>query len=399
MTSTLRLAALLALLLAGCAGLPLPVATDIPPGFPAALPPIGHVFVIVLENKGYQHSFGLRAHAKYLSRDLPAQGVLLRQYYAIGHESLDNYIAMISGQAPNYETQADCTLFGFSAFKLRRMHDDGQAEGHGCVYPKDVPNLADQIEASPAKLSWREYAEDLDNGSVHSCRHPPVGSKDPDRGSRRSSQYVTRHVPFVYFRSVIDDPARCDRHVVDLQLLTTDLQKVETTPSFSFITPDLCSDGHDGRGYSAQVACDLCADGRPSGYESVDAFLAEWVPRITAAPAFRKDGLLIVTFDEADDEGDESIEEESSASCCNQPLGYNTRIPGIHGPGGGRVGAVLVSPYIKPGTASDVPYNHYALLKSVEELYALKPLGYAGMPGLRSFGSDVYSCPQGTCLR
>jgi hypothetical protein len=64
-----------------------------------ALPPVGHVFVIVLENKGIEDTFGPTGwvNAPYLSRELPAQGQLMTRYYGIGHSSLDNYIAMVSG--------------------------------------------------------------------------------------------------------------------------------------------------------------------------------------------------------------------------------------------------------------------------------------------------------------
>src|SRR5882672_10590121 len=74
----------------------------------AAPPPIRHVFIIVLENKGFDKTFGPSSPATYLSQTLTAQGQLLRQYYGIGHKSLPNYLAMVSGQAPNAVTQADC---------------------------------------------------------------------------------------------------------------------------------------------------------------------------------------------------------------------------------------------------------------------------------------------------
>jgi hypothetical protein len=68
-------------------------------------------------------------------------------------------------------------------------------------------------------------------------------------GDVASDEYATRHNPFAYFHSTIDDLANCDAHVVSLQTnLATDLQSVATTPNFSFITPNLCDDGHDGDG-------------------------------------------------------------------------------------------------------------------------------------------------------
>jgi phosphatidylinositol-3-phosphatase len=65
--------------------------------------------------------------------------------------------------------------------------------------------------------------------------------------------------------------------------------------------------------------------------------------------------------------------------------------PGLWGPGGGRVGAVALSPFIKPGTRSNVPYNHYSLLKTVEKIFGLAPLGDARQPQVHAFGTDVFT--------
>jgi hypothetical protein len=74
-------------------------------------PVVGHVFTLVLENESFDRSFGPGSKAPYLAGTLVRQGALLTQYYGIGHASLDNYIAMISGQAPNVATQRDCAIF------------------------------------------------------------------------------------------------------------------------------------------------------------------------------------------------------------------------------------------------------------------------------------------------
>jgi len=58
------------------------------------------VFVIVLENKNFDETFGTASKAPYLAKDLVGQGEMLSQYYGIGHLSLDNYIALVSGQSP-----------------------------------------------------------------------------------------------------------------------------------------------------------------------------------------------------------------------------------------------------------------------------------------------------------
>ena len=77
----------------------------------ATAKPPQHVFVIVLENEDADTTFGPASPAPYLAQTLTAQGAFVPGYYGIGHNSLDDYIAMVSGQAPNIETQADCPLF------------------------------------------------------------------------------------------------------------------------------------------------------------------------------------------------------------------------------------------------------------------------------------------------
>jgi phosphatidylinositol-3-phosphatase len=69
----------------------------------------------------------------------------------------------------------------------------------------------------------------------------------------------------------------------------------------------------------------------------------------------------------------------------------NSPLPGLTGPGGGRVGALVISSATKPNTTSNTPYNHYALLCSLENVFGLTHLGFAGAPGLTCFGKDVYN--------
>lgn len=345
---------------------------------PAAPPPIRHVFVLVLENMTYSHTFASDSDAPYLAHSLPAQGALLTQYYGIGHASLDNYIALISGQAPNHETQLDCATFSDFRLSAASLDASGQALGAGCVYPKLVRTLPDQLEA--AGLTWRAYMEDMGNDPHRepaTCGHVPIGAADPTNVAQRADQYAAKHDPFVYFHSIIDDQARCDAHVVNLARLTTDLASAATTPNYVFITPNLCNDGHDA----------ACVDGREGGLVAINAFLTQWVPRILDSPAFKADGMLIVTFDEADGVG-----AEGSGACCGErPLPGARYAPGFNGPGGGRIGAVVLSPFVKPATVSSTPYNHYSLLRTVEAIFGLQPLGYAAAPGARVFGADVFS--------
>jgi hypothetical protein len=115
-----------------------------------------------------------------------------------------------------------------------------------------------------------------------------------------------------------------------------------------------------------------------------------------SSPAFKQDGLLIVTSDES--------ENADTTACCNEQPGYNTTTPGINGPGGGRIGTLVLGRCVKAGSTSDTPYNHYSLLRSLEDLLGVTTggadgkghLGYAGAAGLATFGSDVF---QGACTQ
>jgi phosphatidylinositol-3-phosphatase len=333
----------------------------------ATTPDVGHVFVVNIENKGFHTTWGKHSAAPYLAKTLRAKGVLLRQFYGTAHHSLGNYLAQISGQGPDLATQHDCSTF--SRFtETRPVEAPGQVVGNGCVYPKKVGTLPRQLTA--AGLTWRGYLQDMSKP----CQHPALGARDRWQQATRRSQYATRHNPFVYFRSIISRPSYCKAHVKPLAALTHDLKKTATTRSLSHLTPDLCHDAHDAR----------CADGGPGGLRAADAWFKTWIPRILRSPAFRADGLLVITADES-----EGVEEDSRA-CCGEGAGPNAAQPGIEGPGGGRIGALVISPFASAGTTSTRTYNHYSLLGSVEDLFGLSRLGYARTV-THVFGPDVYN--------
>jgi len=342
----------------------------------ATTPPAGpakHVFVIMLENKSFNDTWSPGSPAPYLATTLRKQGVFLTNYYAIGHVSLPNYVAEVSGQGPSPATQDDCTTYeNFTATGTGAL---GQVLGNGCVYPSSVKTIADQLTAKG--LTWRSYQEDMANSSTEptTCRHPPLGASDPTVVARPGDQYATRHNPFVYFHSIIDSPT-CAANVVDLKQLPTDLASTHTTPNFAFITPNLCDDGHDNP----------CVNGQVGGLASADQWLKTWVPKILASPAYKQDGMVVITFDEAESSG---LGLDSTA-CCHEAKAPNVAEAGDTGPGGGRVGALVLSPFVKSGSTTATPYNHYSLLCSLENTFGLAHLGYAATPGLSCFGKDVY---------
>jgi hypothetical protein len=390
-------------LLLGCLSLAVAAVTTVPAAATprvhsgVASPALGikHVFVIVLENENYSASYQTNKNP-YLGNLLQRQGTLLTNYYGIAHESNPNYIAMISGQAPNPVTQSDCNDYvDFEpAPAVFDPRGNGQAIGLGCVYPSNVLTLANQLQQ--ARVSWHGYMEDMGNVVTREPAHcgaptssAGTGMRDGTQSATATDQYAARHNPFVYFHSVMDSGA-CHANVVPLYRLSQDLASVRTTPSFSFITPNLCNDGHDspctGRDAKRSSA---------GGLVSVDHFLSVWVPRIEASPAFKKDGLLIITTDEADVASD-------SSSCCGEQPGPDSPLPGIWGNGGGRVGALVIGRCVAHGKKDAAAYNHYSLLRSMEDLFGVRTggsdgkghLGYAGAAGLTSFGRDLFSaCP------
>jgi hypothetical protein len=423
-----------------CVTLPAAASTPASTVVRAALPTgkINHIIVIEFENEGYKTTFGPNSPATYLNGTLRPQGELLQNYYAIGHNSLDNYIAQVSGQAPSEDTQADCADNGYAFANVAPGTPDpnqtvnpGQVDGEGCVYPSTVDTIANQLDAKyppnpkTSVASWRGYDQDMGNtpsrdGGVADptggtdCAHPVVGTKDTAEYATAADQYANRHNPFVWFHSIIDNTAECNANVVPLGTLdldgapnpdghlALDLRSEKTTPRFAFITPNLCSDGHD---YS-------CAGTNSTGHHlggltGADEFLRAWVPLILTSPAYQHgDTLVVITFDEADVDRDDP---GYAAACCGETTGPNTHAPGNAGlatdtaPGGGQIGALLLNPkYLTAGSTDTTgSYNHYSALRSYEDLLGLTTggndgeghLGFAAATGLAPFGTDVFSSP------
>jgi phosphatidylinositol-3-phosphatase len=333
----------------------------------SALPPVKHVFVIMLENKGVFDAFGPPGwvNAPYLSRELPAQGQFLPRYYGIGHNSASNYIAMISGQPPTPASKADCPD-PLASVGPDTVGPYGLAKGDGCIYPPNFTTLADQLAA--AGRTWRAYNEDIPG---------------PCSMAASNGQYARKHNPFVFFDS-LKASGQCQANDVGLDQLQTDLASAATTPNLVYIVPNQCNDGHSACPSTFPLANPVTDD--QDGLRQADAWLRQYVPKILASPAFKQDGLLVVTFDEGLD----------TTACCNEQPGPADPNPGSYGfgtpgPGGGDSGTVLISPYVAPGSVNANEYNHYSLLRSLEDLFGLSHLGYAAQDGLMPFGADVFN--------
>src|SRR5271165_5693043 len=300
---------------------------------------IKHVWLIILENKSYDATFtGLNKNT-YLWQTLPSQGLLMKNYFGTGHFSLDNYVSMVAGQAPQPDTQADCPFYDkFSGTvdtvgSLKTNPNYGQvlspvgpnaaAGSNGCVYPASVPTLFNQLDA--AGVTWKGYAQDLGNpdesgpshdAGVEYCGAPcseagPRGSTSQPNpgGANGTDQYVPKHFPFPWFESIRKAGDCNAQHIANLfdpeNGLYHDLQSASTTPAFSWISPNNCSDAHDAVCHGNNLSGGFANPTTPNapinytgGLYASDLFLEHIIPEIEESPAFKEGGLIDITFDE-----------------------------------------------------------------------------------------------------
>ncbi len=361
---------------------------QLPPELPEeeALPEIKHVFLIVLNGHGYEEAFGEASPAPYLAKTLTEEGKLLTNYFSVAEGGLANEVALISGQGPTPQTVLDCPEY--TAITPGALSPEGQVEGQGCVYPAEAKSLPEQF--AEAELKWKAYVEDIGAGAGQptTCRHPALGGADPNAKPLPGDAFQTWRNPFVYFTALTESP-ECGESDVGLDQLATDLKEAKDTPAFSYIVPNACHDGGDTP----------CAPEAPAGLAASEEFLKTVVPEITASPAYQTEGgLIAITFDQAS----RTAPEPDASSCCAPPEYPNLPPPPAGEPpatgpvkptgGGGRVGMLLISPYVAPGTVVEETgyYNHFSFLRSVEELFEFEPLGYAAEPALAGFDSTVY---------
>ncbi|ARC58041.1 hypothetical protein AS850_13230 [Frondihabitans sp. 762G35] len=232
---------------------------------------------------------------------------------------------------------------------------------NGCTYPTTTPTLFNQFDA--AGKSWKGYAQDLGNQPGREdavCGAPGTAGNNPTTnptfmsataqhplpagvtsftGAQANDQYVAKHFPMPWFASMtggIDKngtatPALttprgggsdCDaNHIANLDSanhgLFKDLQSEKTTPAFSWITPNNCSDAHDAVCKGNNLSGSFTKDGQPiyqsgtpapqtttpvnytGGLYASDLFLKYYIPMIERSAAFKDGGLIDVTFDEA----------------------------------------------------------------------------------------------------
>jgi hypothetical protein len=179
----------------------------------------------------------------------------------------------------------------------------------------DTTHLGDLAERGG--LDWKIYAE----------RFPGNCFLGETFGTVAEGQYVRRHVPFLAFVDVQQNFPRCVAHVVSANAFDTD-RDAGVLPALSFYIPDNQHNGHDS---TPQVA---------------DAWLESRFGPLIDDPRFMDGTLFVVIYDES-----------ATADL--------------------RITEVFLGSMVRAGVSSFESYDHYDVLRTIENLLGLGTLGRA----------------------
>jgi len=235
------------------------------------------------------------------------------------YASATSYYAVSHPSLPNYLALVSGSTWGVTS-DCTSCHVSG-------------PSLATQLQS--AHITWAAYFENMPGACF-------TGPQSPD------GLYAQKHDPFIYFDQVRTVPGLCD-HLQPLTSLTGLLgQSSSSVPRFVWVTPDMCDDGHN---------CPASQAGQ---------WLTGFVASVTSSAAWRDGGVLFVTWDEGtDDSGVDIATGDVVASG-----------------GGGNVLTLVVAPGLPTGERVTLAYNHYSMLRTIEDAFGLPLLGGAGGPGI-----------------
>lgn len=344
---------------------------------------LDHVFIIMMENHYISQILG-NPNAPYIT-NYAATANLATNYFGVGHPSLTNYLETVGGSnfgiinddSPDWHsttcvsniesgTPADesattnvCPIAG-SGLDAPTPAVDTTNEGTPGqpIYNDPLPaaqtqaiNIADQLVE--AGKSWKTYQENL----------PPYGADKVNNSDGLVSDvtqsepgmpklYAVKHNPFVYFANIQQgtNPQLSLRSVVDFHQLFADL-KSGHVPNYSYIVPNQCHDQH-GRGPTEMgTGCSVDQNAIAQG----DAALSILIPAIKNSPAWKEGNNVIVTV----------WDENDYSSLPNNVL------------------AIVDTNYAAGGKRSNVKYNHFSLLKTIEAGFGLQYINHAADPNVK----------------
>jgi hypothetical protein len=316
-----------------------------------AVPRYGHVFVIVEENKSYDQILN-PAFAPNIAALAAAYGNATR-FFGEVHPSEANYVALLGGDTFGIH---DDDGFSCHAGVVDPFCGGSAAPGY-VDHTIQAPHLGAQMEA--AHLTWKGYYESI----------PAPGSlvftaSDPafDNGSRKTALYASKHSGFLNFASVQADPRRAEK-IVGFDQLNADLA-ANRLPNFALIVPNQCNEMHGLYGDGVPADCSganiagLIARG--------DMVTGDLVRQLQATTAWksRENVAIIITFDE----GSGKTREGCCAVTPDAPSNF----------GGGHIPTIVITNHGPRGLADDTPYNHYSLLRTLEDAFGIAThLGHA----------------------
>jgi hypothetical protein len=306
----------------------LSLAQNVPTGASASAPPkhFDHVLIVVLENQNYESAI-----RNDLLKTLAQKGAIFSNFGNLYHYSYPNYLAMIAGS--DFGTHKP----QFRSDKQRTFNDDN-----------DHRTIADL-------LNWKNYAEDYPASPT--AQNPFLGD--------RKGRYARKHVPFLSFREVqnksfhnvvaVDTHAQDNAFVTDVGDFIAAPQK-HPLPEYMFYSPNLDDDGHDPTSHPEE--------GLKKAADWLRVFLTTWLhfDDTTWIPKDEqmKRTLVIVTFDES--EGNSKPE---------------------------RIYTVFLGAIVKAQEVT-APYNHYSVLRTVEDNFGLDPIHKESGDGTAAVITDIW---------
>lgn len=318
------------------------------------LPRYDHVFVIIEENQGLADILDKPFTPRLTA--LARQYGIATQYYGVVHPSEGNYVAMLGGDTFGIH---DDDAYFCKPHATDAVCKDSNTPGF-VDHTIAKPSLADQLTAH--HLTWKGYFESLPSAGARDVVWPVSGNAQ----HLPTALYASKHNGFNAFLSGQTDPDRA-LHIVDFAVLDHDLA-AGSMPNFAHIVPDQCNDMHGVKGEN--VPPDCTKENEPGRIMRGDAHAGVLVDRIMHSAVWSQPGnaAIVITFDEAS----HHIYPGDAAGCC----AYDPASPANFG--GGRIATIVITNHGPRGVADATPYNHYSLLRTVEDVFGIEEhLGHA----------------------
>jgi hypothetical protein len=261
------------------------------------------VVIVVLENEGTDQALA----DPYISSLTREKAAWFSHYHALTHPSFPNYLAIVAG----------------STFGLDTDHRPAPLTGE---------TIADRLEEK--NLTWKSYAENYPGGCYLGSA---AGQGRPTPSAAPTELYVRKHVPFLAFASIQNNPARCARVVGANQFMRD--ARAGKLPNYSFYTPNMFNDGHD------------------TSLEASSTWLKGFIRALESTDAMQQRTLVVITWDEGGNRDN-------------------------------RVLTMLLGPVVNPGKYPTT-LTHYSLLRTIEDNFGLATVG-AGDKSASPFPEDVW---------